>query len=351
MPWSNASMREHSIAISGRRHTLVIAVSVGLLALFAVLWASPVAAQSEDTVTISDRLAPAQLEIETGAMVTWRNADGERHRMRSEDGPERFDSGNLEPGESYSHTFTIEGSYPYYDHRDRDDSAYFGMIVVGGTSTPIGGPLPDTGAVSIIDKSFQPPSLTIATGGTINWSNDDGEAHTVTSTDQAFDSGILSAGAGFEQTFTESGSFPYFCLIHPEMRGTITVSDPVPVPASDVPIVEAPASEAPVAEEPDVLAASPDVVSASPDVASTISVVDRSFQPSAVEVVAGDTVSWSNDDSEGHTVTAVDGSFNSGVLTVGDEFYASFGTAGTFDYFCAIHPEMTGAVTVTEPST
>jgi plastocyanin len=47
-------------------------------------------------------------------------------------------------------------------------------------------------------------------------------------------------------------------------------------------------------------------------------------------------------------VTAVDGSFNSGVLTVGNEFTETFETPGSFDYFCAIHPEMRGTVTVTE---
>ena len=48
------------------------------------------------------------------------------------------------------------------------------------------------------------------------------------------------------------------------------------------------------------------------------------------------------------SLTADDGSFNSGIMTVGDEFSTTFGTAGTFDYFCAIHPEMTGTVTVSE---
>jgi plastocyanin len=80
-----------------------------------------------------------------------------------------------------------------------------------------------------------------------------------------------------------------------------------------------------------------------------VSIIDLSFQPDGIEVVVDDSVSWSNDDSEGHTVTAVDGGFNSGVVMVGDSFSTTFDTAGTYDYFCAIHPEMTGAVTVIDP--
>jgi plastocyanin len=78
----------------------------------------------------------------------------------------------------------------------------------------------------------------------------------------------------------------------------------------------------------------------------TVSIIDRAFQPEAISVSAGDTVAWDNDDSEGHTVTAVDGAFNSGVMTVGDAFSMTFETAGTFDYLCAIHPEMQGTVSV-----
>jgi plastocyanin len=89
---------------------------------------------------------------------------------------------------------------------------------------------------------------------------------------------------------------------------------------------------------------------ASPGAAGTAiaaTIIDRAFEPPDLEVAAGGTVTWVNDDTEGHTVTALDGSFDSGVITVGGEFPATFESPGTFDYFCAIHPEMTGTVTVT----
>jgi len=320
-------------------------------AIVALLLAASItsAAGPAEIVVISTTLEPGQLEIDTGTTVTWRNRDSDRHRVRSEDGPVRFDSNNLDAGDSFSFTFTVEGSYPYYDHRDRDDSAYVGMIVVGGSGAA-DGPLPGAGAISIIDKSFRPGSFSIATGGSIEWSNDDGEAHTVTSTDSAFDSGIMNGGATFSQAFATPGSYPYFCLIHPEMRGTITVSNPVDEGSAVEPLAAEDTAVEPPAEAGEAAAPSPgDALDSLTPTATTVSVIDRSFQPGAVEVVAGDTVTWSNDDSGGHTVTAVEGGFDSGIMTVGEAFSTTFETAGTFDYFCAIHPEMTGTVTVLEP--
>jgi plastocyanin len=327
----------------------------GALAL-ALLWSTTgvVVGQDAERVLVTDTLTPAQLEIEQGTTVIWSNQDDERHRMRSKEGPVEFDSSNLEPGESFSFTFAVEGSYPYYDHRDRDGTAYFGMIIVGGASLDPNAPLPDTGSISIIDKSFRPGSVAVATGGTVEWSNDDGEAHTVTATDQGFDSGIMNGGASFSQAFTQPGSYPYFCLIHPEMRGMITVADRAePAPDDVAPgegQTDSAVSEAdPTVAAPDLDAASSGLDAGSPTGAS-VSTIDRAFQPEAIGVTVGEAVSWTNDDTEGHTVTAADASFNSGIMTVGDEFSTTFETVGTFDYFCAIHPEMTGTVTVSEPA-
>jgi plastocyanin len=354
----------------------IIISAAGLLALLLMAtMAVPAAAQGEETVRITNTLEPAQLEVEAGTTITWRNEGDERRRMRSREGPEEFDSGNLEPGESFSHTFTIEGSYPYADHRDDENPDYFGMIIVGASGGAADGPLPDTGSVSIIDRSFRPASFSIATGGTIEWSNDDGEAHTVTATDSAFDSGILNGGATFSEVFPAPGSFPYFCLIHPEMRGTITVSDavdpalatpaavdpvaaesPAPLPSSPTPAGPIPTDTAASTGSPVATAGVDATAEISPGMSpgqtgSLVSIVDRSFQPVDIQVKAGDSVAWTNDDTEGHTVTATDGAFNSGVLTIGDGFSTAFETAGTFDYFCAIHPDMKGTVTVAEPVT
>ena len=71
-----------------------------------------------------------------------------------------------------------------------------------------------------------------------------------------------------------------------------------------------------------------------------------SFQPASLEIAAGATVTWENQDAAPHTVTAVDGSFDSGQLLSGASFDATFEQPGTFDYACAIHPSMTGTIVV-----
>lgn len=70
------------------------------------------------------------------------------------------------------------------------------------------------------------------------------------------------------------------------------------------------------------------------------------FQPGSLEVTAGTTVTWTNVDPAPHTVTAADGSFDSGQIASGSAFSHTFEAAGTFAYACAIHPTMTATVIV-----
>jgi len=309
----------------------------GALAILGV--AALALAQTPETIIIDSGLDRAVIEIKPGTKVIWRNDDSQRHRMRSREGPVEFDSGNLRSGETFSFTFEIEGSYPYLDHRDDQDPAYYGTVIVGGPGV-LTGPLPDSGEVSIINRSFRPGSITAASGATITWTNDDGEAHTVTSTESAFDSGIVGGGVAFSQTFDEPGTYPYFCAIHPEMRGTITISEPATGVAAELPAESAAGPNA-----ADEVAPAQDLPTTEATT-TTASIVDFSFQPGALEVSAGTSITWSNDDGVGHTVTAVDGAFDSGVLTVADTFSQTFDQEGTFEYFCAIHPQMRGTVTV-----
>lgn len=79
-----------------------------------------------------------------------------------------------------------------------------------------------------------------------------------------------------------------------------------------------------------------------------IDVKDFSFKPSKTTVKVGTSVTWTMQDSQTtHTVTATDGSFDSGDLSaVGKTFSHTFGSAGTFTYKCSIHNSMTGTVVV-----
>jgi plastocyanin len=80
-----------------------------------------------------------------------------------------------------------------------------------------------------------------------------------------------------------------------------------------------------------------------------ISVVDFAFEPGTLSVPVGATVSWTNTGSRPHTVTADDGSFDSGRLDPGEQFSQTFDQPGTFTYHCGFHPEMLGSIVVTGP--
>jgi plastocyanin len=73
------------------------------------------------------------------------------------------------------------------------------------------------------DQSFDPPQISVPTGGIVSWTNDDSIQHTVTSDEGLFDAGPISPGDTFENTFDSAGEFGYHCAIHPFMTGVVTV--------------------------------------------------------------------------------------------------------------------------------
>jgi len=83
------------------------------------------------------------------------------------------------------------------------------------------------------DKAFSPSHVKIKVGTTIIWTNNDNNIHTVTSgvpnspnVGQVFDSGLtslISPSKTFSYKFTNTGVFPYFCRLHPDMEGEIEV--------------------------------------------------------------------------------------------------------------------------------
>jgi plastocyanin len=73
------------------------------------------------------------------------------------------------------------------------------------------------------DFMFDPNTVTISAGGSVEWDNDDGARHTVTATDKSFDSGDLKPGQKWSHVFATAGTYSYTCNQHPEMTGTIVV--------------------------------------------------------------------------------------------------------------------------------
>jgi plastocyanin len=74
------------------------------------------------------------------------------------------------------------------------------------------------------DEAFVPPEISVSSEGNIvSWTNDDSIEHTVTADDRSFDSGPISPGDTFDNTFDSRGEFGYHCSIHPFMTGVVIV--------------------------------------------------------------------------------------------------------------------------------
>jgi plastocyanin len=82
--------------------------------------------------------------------------------------------------------------------------------------------------------------------------------------------------------------------------------------------------------------------------AEKVKIVEFTYQPDPVVVQVGGKVIWQNEDTAPHTATADDGSFDTGILARGKIKSETFKEAGTFPYFCEVHPTMHGTVEVVE---
>jgi plastocyanin len=77
--------------------------------------------------------------------------------------------------------------------------------------------------VSIQNFEFSPAMVEVPAGSTVTWTNNDGELHTVTSSENVFTSPGLDADETFSYTFSTPGTYTYYCKLHPHMTGTIVV--------------------------------------------------------------------------------------------------------------------------------
>lgn len=84
-----------------------------------------------------------------------------------------------------------------------------------------------TNSVTIQDFAFSPATITVKKGTTVTWTNQDATAHTVTENDgrDGPKSGDLGKGQSYSFTYNSTGTFKYHCSIHPDMLGTVTVTE------------------------------------------------------------------------------------------------------------------------------
>lgn len=73
---------------------------------------------------------------------------------------------------------------------------------------------------------------------------------------------------------------------------------------------------------------------------------DKAYEPNPIKIAPGSSVLWTNDDRVAHSVTAIEGGFDSGILDAGELFEYTFNNVGGSDYYCILHPSMVGRVEV-----
>ncbi len=323
--------------------------------------------------TVTEFFSPRVIQVNQFDTVTWTNKDNTAHTVTGS----TFDSGLISPGGTFSHKFSENGTF---DYACQLHPWMTGQVVVGKggtTSVPLPipptpsptpspfAPVPSQAKISIplgaadkkVTEYFVPKSLTVKADEMVTWKNDDLAVHTVTSgsgpKDGLFDSGLLGSGKSFSFTFTTDGMFDYFCQVHPWMTGQVIVSGSSTQSQTNPPSGSLPSPPVIPATQNTLLKKSTILKVSIPSGAANKEVTEY-FVPKTITIKTLDSILWTNQDLASHTVTSGlaekggDGMFDSGLIPAGKSFQFEFKKAGTVDYFCMVHPWMTGQVIVKE---
>jgi amicyanin len=74
--------------------------------------------------------------------------------------------------------------------------------------------------------SYMQPKIQVTAGTTVEWTNNDPLPHSVTAADKSFNSGLIQPGKAFRHTFTKAGTYNFYCMPHPFMKGVVVVREP-----------------------------------------------------------------------------------------------------------------------------
>ncbi|MBV8450722.1 MAG: hypothetical protein JOZ29_00420 [Deltaproteobacteria bacterium] len=328
---------------------------------------------------------PNSIQISAGQTVQWEN-DGQVGHSVTDDparaskptdallpaGVMPFNSGNVMPGGRFRYTFAQPGRYRYFCLTHEGDRMV-GEVIVQPRSAPTpqrvaasrpavaplmaseaGGAAP----IQIVkmnddDPMYQPNSIQISAGQTVQWENDGQVSHSVTDDPERantpgdallpqgvtpFNSGSVMPGGRFRHTFSKPGRYRYFCLTH---EGDKMIGE----------VIVAPSVQAP----PPQLAKSTERIHPSKSESGMpVRVVKMHddkpmYQPDLIQIVSGQTIEWKNEGQVSHSVSddparawdPVDAMrpqgvrpFNSGRILPGGRFRHTFTAPGRYRYFC-----------------
>lgn len=99
----------------------------------------------------------------------------------------------------------------------------FSMIAGEAKIFGAASPVAPEAQIKIDNFTFAPPTITVAAGTSVKWTNHDDIPHNIVSDDKSFKSKVLDTNDEFSYTFTKPGTYSYFCSIHPKMTGKVIV--------------------------------------------------------------------------------------------------------------------------------
>ncbi|HBZ02173.1 MAG TPA: hypothetical protein DEO84_12725 [candidate division Zixibacteria bacterium] len=240
---------------------------------------------------------PGNQTITQGDTIRWTNLDGVSHSSTSDNGV--WDSGTINPSQSYSRVFATTGTFPYHCvfHHSMMD-----------TITVI--PVADW-TINIGEFFFNPAVIQIQPGQLVRWVNTGARMHTSTSDELIWDSDSIGPGEHYDHTFTTEGVFHYHCQMHPlVMKGTVIVGRP-------------------------------------DSVAFDIHIIDYAFSPQDTTISVGQNIRWINFGTMEHTTSDTSANlWDSGPLNPGYVFTLHASQPGIFHYICNFHPQMTGTIAI-----
>ncbi len=310
------------------------------------------ASASATCVAANNCFSPDPLYVSPGTTVTWTNTDTVSHTVTSgkvsdNNAGSLFDSGLVKPGKTFQFTFANTGTYDYVC---TVHPWMVGQVIVGNGVQPL--PTSSSTITAETDKSSYTAGDSIVVSGTVNPVNSVNPQQPVTI--QTYD--LYNILVRIDQAIpSPSGQFSATIPAHGpawQNSGTYTLKIQYDQPSSaskltfyfnSGTVTPTPQSQA----EIDISTGSGASASA------TCVAANNCFTPNPLYVSPGTTVTWKNTDILSHTVTSGHASdndagslYDSGLIKTGNTFQFTFATAGTYNYFCTVHPWMVGQVVV-----